>query len=678
MQVLGHAGVRTLLWATAFTLAGLLGRATIIEGATLSLVWPAAGVAVLWLLFQQAAPRSWDTVALALATVVVNAVTGASAELVATLVVANLVQALIIVGLLRRWVGHLDGCGGDEPLAANRDLGRFTAACAIGTLAGAVVGTLGATLAEGAWDAVGLIGALVWWGRNLCGAILIGTTGVLTWHRLRSGGTTRPPTRWHVVEGAGLVAATVFLYWIAFGLDLPLAFPLLAIAVWAGLRFSPLAVAWHALGCAALGIGFTLEGDGPFAALDHPALAALLAQLFVGLVALTGLVVAVGRDERVRLADGLRAAERRATAQTDTLTTILESMTDGVAVVDEGGHFVLHNPAALALLGLSGPVPLRQLAQRITRLDGTPFLDEAERPGVRALDAVVRDVDVLVRRPDGTERVLRISGGPLPGESEGSTRAVLNLHDITADLQRAEELQQFARTVAHDIRNPIAAIDGWNAVMRRASRAGTLTPEQVERFTGRLAGSAQRLNRLIDGLLDHATSADRTLALTRIELEPLLRRIVESRGADGHVTWGDLPTVRADTLLVSQLLDNLVGNALKYVEPGAEPRVEVAAEERRPGWATITVRDEGIGIPEAQLESVFDEFQRAHATQFEGTGLGLSIARRVVNRHGGTIRALANDDGRGTTFELTLPLDTTDPPGVATGVRGTNAREHDR
>ena len=599
-----------------------------------------------------------------IATVAVNAVTGAGPELVVVLVIANLVQVFAAVALLRRWVGHLDGCGGDQPLASNRDLGRFAAACAVGTLAGAVVGSLGAALAAGAWDAVGSTGALVWWGRNLCGALLVGVTGLLTWHRLRRGRTRRPATPWHRAEGAALVAATALLYWAAFAFDPPLAFPLLVIAVWAGLRFRPLTVAWHALGCAALGIGFTLAGDGPFAEVDSPEVAALLAQVFVGLVTLTGLVIALGRDERIRLTDDLRAAERRATAQTETLTTILETMTDGVAVVDEAGTMVMQNPAALTLLGLHGPIPLSELAPRITRLDGSEFLEPAERPGVRALTEHVAGTDVRVRRPDGTDRLLRVSGRPLGADDE-LARAVLSLHDVTADLQRAEELQQFARTVAHDVRNPIAAIEGWTVVMRRASRAGELTAEQVERFTGRMSASVERLNRLIDGLLDHATSADRTLALTRIELEPLLRRIVESRGADDQVTWGVLPAVHADTLLVSQLLDNLVGNALKYVEPGAEPRVELAAEERRPGWATITVRDHGVGIPEAQLESVFDEFQRAHASHFDGTGLGLSIARRVVNRHGGTIRAVPNDDGRGTTFEFTLPLETlADAPGA--------------
>lgn len=665
MQVLGYAGVRTLLWAVAFTLAGLAGRATIVEGATLSLVWPAAGVAVLWFLLQQAGALSWDSLALGVATVLVNATTGASAGLVAALVVANLVQVLVVVGLLRRWVGHLDGCGGDQPLTHNRDLGRFALACAVGTLAGAVLGSAGASLAAGAWDVVGPVGALVWWGRNLCGALLVGGTGLLTWHRLRHGRWGPPASPWHRVEGVALVVATGLLYGVAFVYDPPVAFPLLAIAVWAGLRFRPLTVSWHALGCAALGIGFTIVGDGPFANVDDSATEALLAQVFVGLVALTGLVIALGREERVRLTDDLRAAERRATAQSETLTTILETMTDGVAVVDEQARLVLQNPAALGLLGLSGPVPLRELATRITQLDGTPFPVEADRPGVRALDGLVRDVDVLVQRPDGTERALRISGRPLPAEDDGAARAVVTLHDVTADLQRAEELQQFARTVAHDIRNPIAAIDGWNTVIRRASRAGRLTPEEVERATGRLSASVERLDRLIEGLLDHATSADRTLALARIELEPLLRRIVESRAADGRVTWGELPAVHADTLLVSQLLDNLVGNALKYVEPGVEPRVEVAADERRPGWATITVRDHGIGIPAEQLETVFDEFQRAHPARFDGTGLGLSIARRVVNRHGGTIRALPNEDGRGTTFEFTLPLEPGPPPGVA-------------
>ncbi len=183
------------------------------------------------------------------------------------------------------------------------------------------------------------------------------------------------------------------------------------------------------------------------------------------------------------------------------------------------------------------------MSERVLRVDGTPFEADADRPGWRALAGEpVRDVDVLVRRPDGTDLVLRISGQHLPAAGDGRpARAVLSMHDVTRDLERAEALRQFARVAAHDIRNPVAAIDGWNTMLRRKAggrRADPRARRPLHRPARRLGGAAQPAHRR---LLDHATSADRTLALTRIELGPLLRRIVESRGAEA---WSPGTTCR--------------------------------------------------------------------------------------------------------------------------------------
>ncbi len=116
-----------------------------------------------------------------------------------------------------------------------------------------------------------------------------------------------------------------------------------------------------------------------------------------------------------------------------------------------------------------------------------------------------------------------------------------------------------------------------------------------------------------------------------------------------------MPLVLGDPVLVRQVLDNLIGNALKYVAPDVEPKIAVRGWRSGPRLVTVQVADNGIGIPAGERERIFDEFHRAHYRDYEGSGLGLSIVRRIITRHDGTIVARANPAGQGSLFEFTLP-----------------------
>ena len=143
------------------------------------------------------------------------------------------------------------------------------------------------------------------------------------------------------------------------------------------------------------------------------------------------------------------------------------------------------------------------------------------------------------------------------------------------------------------------------------------------------------------------TALARDVAAVRVEA-------ARAGGLDPTVTVGDLPAVLGAPLLLRQALDNLVGNAIKYVAPGVRPSVEVSGRLVESGFAELTVADNGIGIPPGQHASVFETFHRAHGDDYRGTGLGLSIVQRVAERHGGTVAA-ADRPGGGTTVTLVLP-----------------------
>jgi len=189
----------------------------------------------------------------------------------------------------------------------------------------------------------------------------------------------------------------------------------------------------------------------------------------------------------------------------------------------------------------------------------------------------------------------------------------------------------------------------------------------------RIARNADRMAALIDTLLAYATARDAPLRLGAVPLGPLVADVIEQRGQAPRpggtlppdFYLGPLPEVRADAAMLRHVVDNLIGNALKYVQAGRHARIDVTAVAGPPGWTRIEVADRGIGIPDEDKPSIFESFHRARtAAGYAGTGLGLAICRQIVERHGGTI-GVADNPGGGTRFHFTLPLASAGPGGAA-------------
>jgi len=207
--------------------------------------------------------------------------------------------------------------------------------------------------------------------------------------------------------------------------------------------------------------------------------------------------------------------------------------------------------------------------------------------------------------------------------------------------------------VAHDLRNPLAAVESWTEMMAAELEDGGVEAELLEEYIDRVGSGTRRMTALIEDLLGRATQ-DAALQLRRVDVATLAEEVAADHGATDQVKVGDIPEVRADAALVRQVLDNLLGNALKFVAPGDEPRITVTGRRTDSGTVAIAVADQGVGLPPGADERVFEEHHRAHPS-YDGRGLGLAICRRVVERHGGSITARNNPVGRGAVFELTLP-----------------------
>lgn len=647
----------------AFAFAGMLvvlalgTRATGYHAPGFGSALPAGGLAVLWLLVRGARVLSWDSGLLLVLVFVLNLALGSGPDLAIALAAAVVVQTLLGVLLLRRWCPGLWGCGGDRPLDRPRVLARLGAALVLSMGAGAVLATAAWTVLT--HEELDLGGAL-WFGRNACSAFIIVTFGLLVGEWISS---RRPRPR--LLSGATwaeAVAALLFtagMYVLAFSFEqLPLAFPLLAATVWVGLRFSTLLSAGHSCLGGVATILLTMAGVGPFAAVDRTDIGYLLAEFYVATICVTGLGLSTGRDEREALAAELRRTKAEADYQGSVRQAVIGSMNEGVFVIDDRGDVLLHNPAAAEIFGVAeGAMSRELLATRSDRwADGTPILD-ADRPSIRALAGeTVRDAEILVRAGDQADRVVSVSAMPLPRDGvRGRARALVLFRDTTLEHARREELAAFAGVVAHDLRNPLAAIDGWTEMIADELDAGALQPALAREFVSRVRSSSRRMRELIRDLLAHATSSARDLDVTCVEIGAVVAEIAAARHAERNITCGPVPPVLADPVLVRQVIDNLVGNALKYVAPGVEPRITVCGSSEPLGFVTIRVVDNGIGVPAEERELIFDEFHRAHYRDYEGSGLGLSIVRRIVNRHDGTITVQPNPDGPGSVFRFTLP-----------------------
>ncbi|MEV1288116.1 ATP-binding protein [Micromonospora sp. NPDC049679] len=223
--------------------------------------------------------------------------------------------------------------------------------------------------------------------------------------------------------------------------------------------------------------------------------------------------------------------------------------------------------------------------------------------------------------------------------------------------QRDAELRGFVAMATHDLRGPLASATAHTELLTDQVQAAF--DEEGREDLRRIKRGLGQMSELIEDLLVYATADAAPLRQSEVDLNALVRDVVLDRIAatipPTHVRVGTLPTVVGDAGLLRQLLDNLVGNAIKYAAAGAVPDIEISASADGDGAHRIEIADRGIGIPEAHHATVFDAFHRAPGSEGRaGTGLGLAICRRVVTRHGGTIGVTGNQGG-GTRIWFTLP-----------------------
>jgi signal transduction histidine kinase len=230
------------------------------------------------------------------------------------------------------------------------------------------------------------------------------------------------------------------------------------------------------------------------------------------------------------------------------------------------------------------------------------------------------------------------------------------LAERAKDLERSNmELQQFAYVASHDLQEPLRTIASFTQLL--AKRYADKLDDKAREFIGFAVDGSKRMQTLINDLLSFSRVGTQCKALMAVRCDATLdavlrnlKRAIEDSGA--VITRDSLPVVLADDLQLGQLLQNLVGNAIKFRGDKA-PSIHIGAARTYEGW-TISVRDNGIGIATEHYERIFVIFQRLHTkTQYAGTGIGLAICKKIAERHGGRIWVEATPGG-GSTFCFTI------------------------
>ena len=250
-------------------------------------------------------------------------------------------------------------------------------------------------------------------------------------------------------------------------------------------------------------------------------------------------------------------------------------------------------------------------------------------------------------------------------------QAEMAMRSLNAELAVANaDLEGFSYTVSHDLRAPLRHVKDYVGMLRE--HLGERTDDVVEGYLDRVNGSVRHMSELIEGLLAFARLGRTELMLMDVDVGMVLDEVRSALPLDlsgREVQWvlaSSFPVVRGDPLLLRQAWSNLVSNALKYSRTRAVARIEIGCELQGRFWQ-FTVRDNGVGFNPAFKDKLFGVFQRLHnASEFEGTGIGLALTRRIIERHGGSIRADAIVD-EGCTMQFTLPASQVVKSGESTG-----------
>ncbi len=335
------------------------------------------------------------------------------------------------------------------------------------------------------------------------------------------------------------------------------------------------------------------------------------------------------------------------------MDTILSSMFEGIMVTNAREEIVLMNPALRKMFMIDADPTGKKILDTLRNSAVQKIVDQLLLQNAKFINE-----KITISQPE--EKFIEINGVSLTSHNQVEG-CVLVFHDLT-EIRRLERIRQdFVANVSHELRTPVASITGYTETLLD----GALDDKTHAReFIETIHADGNRLANLIDDLLDLSKieSGKMDMVFLPLELKPIVQRVIgildqsardKSLAVSNEIS-DSLSRVLADEKRLSQVLLNLLDNALKYTPAGGSIKINARATEK---YIQVDISDTGIGIPAEDLTRIFERFYRvdkARSRELGGTGLGLSIVRNIISAHGGEVW-VRSDYGRGSIFSFTLP-----------------------
>ncbi len=348
---------------------------------------------------------------------------------------------------------------------------------------------------------------------------------------------------------------------------------------------------------------------------------------------------------------------KRAVTEKKQTEAVVRGMAEGLVVVNGKGQVLLMNDTAEKMLGVAKE---KKIGKNITEdIPDELLISLARDSGDQSEEKVIE----FVTKNDNVKKVLRSSSAVIQNE-EGQTVGMLNiLTDVTKQRELDEMKKNFVANVTHELRTPIVAMQKATAILTNNS-AGQLTDTQTN-FMNIVSRNLSQLSRLVEDLLDVAKIDSGKMKLKLIPTR--IDRVLQD-ACDMLDTWAksknleivrnidkNFPEILIDADKITQVLNNLISNAIKFTPSGGKLTVATSWDQD-PNFVRISVVDTGVGIAKDDLPKLFRRFEQFGDQQgIVGTGLGLSISKEIIERHGGRIWA-ESLDRKGSTFSFTLSL----------------------
>ena len=365
--------------------------------------------------------------------------------------------------------------------------------------------------------------------------------------------------------------------------------------------------------------------------------------------------VPVGTNEETRrlteafndIANAIKSVVGRLSAERDTLSAVLDTMADGVIVIDRTGRVALLNPASRELLGIrTETVQGLRLVELVRDNEIHQVITTCQEQKSRQQT----EISLILPR-----RYLSAIATLL----ENDEGVLLTLHDLTRMQQVETSQKEFVSNVSHELRNPMASI---KAMVETLESGAVNDPHVALDFLGRMRGDVDRINGLVDGLLElsRMESGQFRIDVEPISLAPVVQGVKKqfsetAASQDVAIVTtldDDLPLVMADGEKLTQVFVNLVENALKFTPADGEIRIQAEPFDE---YLQVKLEDSGIGVAPQHLPHLFERFYKVNRSRRDsGTGLGLSIVKQLVEAHGGRI-TVESKEGEGCSFTFTVP-----------------------